>query len=115
MFSAPPRMILEPLQPMALIPGNPLSNRCFRQQQNTTDLVVPVSLRHQDQRVIALPLVKLRPFILVPPTRFGVIFGTEHSLLLRQTSLPALYIPPLPKSWCVLDIEERGVGFRSLT
>jgi hypothetical protein len=40
MLATPVRMILQPFQPVTLIPGASLPNRFFRQQQNAPNLLI---------------------------------------------------------------------------
>ena len=90
MFSPPVPMILQALQAVALVARHPLPDRFFGQQEKAADLVILVPLGHQNQRMIALPLMRFCPFIFIPPTGFSVIFSTEHSFLPEANFLACL-------------------------
>src|SRR5205085_10356324 len=65
MLPSPARMILQTRQTFLLVQLHPTTNRFFIHKENLCSLTITVSLGHQQQRMVALPLVTIEFLVLV--------------------------------------------------
>src|SRR5262249_23216598 len=78
MLPSPARIILQAVQPFLLVGSRPSTDRLFIHEENVGGLPVTVAFSHQQQRMVALPLVTIEFLVFVTSRSFQEVWLAQH-------------------------------------
>src|SRR5262249_53340307 len=103
MLPSPARIILQAVQAFLLVGLRPATDRLFIHEENVGGLPVTVAFGHQQQCVIALPLVTIEFLVFVTSRSFQEVLLAQHcaSFFQKMCSTRQLYsVSICSTSWC---------------
>src|SRR5262249_561942 len=78
MLPSPARIILQAVQPFLLVGLRPSTDRLFIHEENVGGFPVTVAFSHQQQRMVALPLVTIEFLVFVTSRSFQEVWLAQH-------------------------------------
>src|SRR5215468_8216600 len=78
MLPSPARIILQAVQAFLLVGLRPATDRLFIHEENVGGLPVTVAFGHQQQRMVALPLVTIEFLVFVTSRSFQEVWLAQH-------------------------------------
>jgi hypothetical protein len=78
MLPSPARIILQAVQPFLLVGSRPSTDRLFIHEENVGGFPVTVAFSHQQQRMVALPLVTIEFLVFVTSRSFQEVWLAQH-------------------------------------
>src|SRR5215831_9892950 len=103
MLPSPARIILQAVQAFLLVGLRPATDRLFVNKENVGGLAVTVAFGHQQQRMVALPLVTIEFLVFVTSRSFQEVWLAQHcaSFFRQSCSTRRLYsVSARSISWC---------------
>src|SRR5262249_21988540 len=97
MLPSPARIILQAVQAFLLVGLRPATDRLFIHKENVGGLPVTVAFGHQQQRMVALPLVTIEFLVFVTSRSFQEVWLAQHcASFFRQSVQRDNYILSAP-------------------
>src|SRR4030095_12010462 len=112
MLPSPARIILQAVQAFLLVGLRPATDRLFIHEENVGGLPVTVAFGHQQQRMVALPLVTIEFLVFVTSRSFQEVWLAQHcASFFRKSVQRDNYILSAPAPYLGVPGIEVTAGF----
>src|SRR5262249_49312700 len=103
MLPSPARIILQAVQASLLVGLRPATDRLFIHKEDVGGLPITIAFGHEQQRMVALPLMSIEFLVFVPSRSFQEVWLAQHcaSFFRKRCSTRRLYsVSAGSISWC---------------